>query len=254
LKGIKPCARQEINEKNLDRALSFFDSYSIHYSLADFKFVEGGAMVERDSQVPGKYFVYFSMDKDLVQKAKFYEAVRNDEKLGEVLGYPQCCTKFYLDNYEEAAKIGDEYSLLTIANSNGFPFQTNYLMRYFGVSLLSHFPCAFTCKDSYELAMKMYTAVYEENPELADYIKNTLRGPVITNVGTGIHVLKDYELHPDGVVGYRDPWLTNQNELYDVLRMCNNIRIVNKNHVQFRQDTHVVDEIKGKEIGAVVFE
>jgi hypothetical protein len=210
--------------------------------------------MERNSPKEGKFFVYFSMDEDRAELAKFYEAIRNDEKLGEMLGYPKCCIKFYKDNYKEAFKIGDEYSLFTIANSNGFPFQTNYMLRFFGISLMSHFPCSFTCSESYEEGTAKFEAVRQENPELAAYIKDALRGPVISHVGTGVHVLKNYEMFPNGEIGFRDPWLTNQNELHDVLQLCNNIKIFNKNHVQFRQDYHVVDEIKGDDIGAAVFE
>ena len=254
LKGLKSCARQEIHENNLARAMSFFDAYGVHYRLSDFKVLEDGAMVERRSPVEGKFFVYFSLDDGKAEHAKFYESIKNDEKLGEILGYPKCCRKFYKDKYDEAYEVGDEYSLLTMANSSGFPFQTNYLLRFFGISLMSHFPCSFTCPSSYDEGMAKFEAIRQENPQLAGYIRDALRGPVISHVGTGIHALKDYDVFPNGEIGYRDPWMTNQNEMDDVLKLCNNIKILNKNHVQFRQDYNIVDEVKGKHIGAVVFE
>ncbi len=254
LNGLKPCARQEIHENNLSRVMSFFDAYGMHYRLSDFKVLNNGTMVERNSRHEGKFFVYFSTDENKAEHAKFYESIKNDEKLGETLGYPKCCRDFYKNKYNEAYEIGDEYSLFTIANSNGFPFQTNYMLRFFGISLMSHFPCSFTCQESYDEGMAKFEAVRQENPQLATYIRDALRGPVISHVGTGIHVLKNYELFPNGEVGYREPWLTNKNETNDILQLCNNVKIVNKNHVQFRQDEHVVDEIKGSEIGAVVFE
>lgn len=253
LKGLKPCARQEIDEDDLSRALSFFDAYGVHYRLSDFKFA-GRTMLERRSPAEGKFFVYFSMDEHKAELAKFYESIRNDEKLGEVLGYPACCRRFYRERYDEAYKLGDEYSLFTIENSAGFPFQTNYLLRFFGISLLSHFPCSFTCSSSYDEGMAKFEAIRQENSKLASYIRDALQGPVISHAGTGIHVLKGHEIFSNGEIGYRDPWLTTQNEIHDILRLCNNIKIIDKNHVQFRQDYHVVDEIKGRHIGAAVFE
>lgn len=254
LKGLKPCARQEIHEDDLSRAMSFFDAYGVHFRLSDFKFLGNGVMVDRHSPAEGRFFVYFSMDEKKAELAKFYESIRNDDKLGEVLGYPKCCRDFYREKYAEASEIGDEYSLFTIANSKGFPFQTNYLLRYFGISIMSHFPCSFTCRGSYDEGMAKFEAVRQENPKLASYMKDALRGPVISHVGTGIHALKDYRLLPGGEIMYFDPWLTSQNEMHDILQLCNNIKILGRNHVQFRQDHHVVDEIKGSGIGAAVFE
>jgi len=255
LNGIKPVARQMIHEEDFFRVAGFCDANGLKYSVSNFKILpEKQLMVKTDHPKAGHYFAYISYDKDLAEKAKFYEHIRNDEKLGLALGYPKCCVSFYKENYQKALKLRDDYSLMAIENSSANPnFLTNNMLRFFGTTLLSHFPCSFDCGHSMLLANDMLKCVSRHNPLIADYLKDVLKGPVISHAQTGIHTLKGYKIDGKDIY-YKDAWLTSPNHMHDLLKLGNKIEMIGKNHIRICQDDHVMHEEKGEHVGMVVFE
>jgi len=234
--------------------MQFCANYGLHFALSEFKIIKDkGLMVIPEHEDQGHYFVYISKDEQTSRLAKFYESVRNDERLGQMLGYPRCCIDFYLKNYNKAVEIGDEYSPFTLANSSSFPFETNNMLRFFDIALITHFPCKFDCDESLDMANARLECIRRYNPDIARYIEDALKGPVITNVDTGIHVLKGYSVKDDTVY-FNKAWLTSPNTMHAVLERCNNIKIRGQNHIELRQDDHVVEECKGSHVGFMVFE
>lgn len=253
--GIKPVARQMVHEEDLWRIHGFCLAHGLAYAKSPFKVVDNTTMmVAPEHSMSGSYFVYISRKEAAAKKAAFYENVRNDEKLGHMLGYPPCCIDFYKDHYNKALTLGDEYCQFSLANSGDgpYPFVTNNMLRFFDVALISHFPCSFECERSISLGKKMYQSLAKRNPELAKYVRDALKGPVMFHHRTGIHALKGY-IKKGNIVSYTKPWKTAQNAMHDVLLLCNNVKILDKNHILIRRDEAVIEDVSGKSVGFAFF-
>jgi hypothetical protein len=84
-------------------------------------------------------------------------------KLGELLGYPNCCRhffqkifvveKFYDTTWPMAllSSKPKQEDLIEITNVEQF---SNILWRWMGVRLVPHLPCSFACKETIELGKK----------------------------------------------------------------------------------------------------
>jgi len=255
LEGLKPACRQLVHEDDVHRVVGFCESSGLYWELSDFKILKDKELlVVPEYPGDGHYFVYLSRSKDVSQLAKFYEATRNDALLGDVLGYPQCCVRFYLTNYARAVKLHDDYTLMSIANTHFQPsFVTNNMARFFSVSLISHFPCSYNCPETEKMGSAFFECIKTFNPSLAAYVKDVLQGPVISHASTGVHLLKGANA-VGSTIWYKEPWLTSPNEMHATLRLCNNIKYLGRNHIQLCQDDHMVEDVSGDHVGFVMFE
>ena len=267
MEDLKPAARIELHENNYAAVRDFCAAHGLNLELSFFKILKPdknasnydpsnnvAAMVKPDHPDKGHFFAYVSKSADEAQKARFYEHICNDERLGELLGYPSCCVKFYKDNYEKAAQMHDDYCFFSIANTKENPlFYTNNMLRFFDVALVSHFPCSFECVDSLFQAKRRLEAIRRYNPALADYVADVLRGPVIAHAGTGIHAIKGCRKKGDKIF-YKDVWLTSPNPIHNLLISGNNIQLVHRNHVKIFQNETLVHEQFGNDVAAIEFE
>ncbi len=252
---IKPVARQMVHQEELWRIHGFCLAHGLCYTQSPFKVVDGTTMiVTPEYPMEGSFFVYLSRDESAAKKAAFYESVRNDEKLGHLLGYPPCCIDFYKEHYQKAAMLGDEYCQFSIANSGAgpYPFVTNNMLRLFDIAIISHFPCSFECTKSVHIGKKIYHALEKRNSALARYVHDALQGPVMYHHGTGIHVLKGY-MKKGNIISYAKPWKTAPNQMHDLLETCNNVRVLGKHHIQLRRDEQVVEDVMGEHVGMAFF-
>jgi hypothetical protein len=255
LNSLKPVARLILDEGMIPKIHYFCEITGLYYMISDFKILpdQGVAVDPKKVNVRGNYFVYFSMDLELAKKAKFYEHMRNDRKIGELMGYPDCCIDFYLKNYDRAKEIGDEYSLFSLENSSfPMPFYTNNLLRFFGITLISHFPCSFNCEKSVEMGEIFLNCVEYENKDVAAFLRRHLSSVVMSHVGSGVHVFSGAALNND-VVSYSNVWLTSPNQVHDLLKQCNRIEIIDKNHLRFYNGSEFIKEFSGKDVGLMVF-
>lgn len=78
----------------------------------------------------------------------------NNDKVGEFLGYPECCRAFYQWSWVDG-RWRDVALTMTTARDGlepyyevkGYP-ECNILLRYLGVRLVSHLPCSHYCEET----------------------------------------------------------------------------------------------------------
>ncbi|MDP6599994.1 MAG: DUF483 domain-containing protein, partial [Candidatus Woesearchaeota archaeon] len=161
LEDIKKAVRLDANDIELKQIRKFCNKENLHLEVSDFKVVKvidkgKGAYANIVKKVPinylepGLYHIYISKDADKAKFLKLLENRNDDKAIGELLGYPKCCVDFFMENREKQQKIQNDYILPALDNSQGFkfPFYTNYAIRYFDITLLSHFPHSFYCEES----------------------------------------------------------------------------------------------------------
>ena len=114
--------------------------------LLEEGYAEGGLRVQRDDDRFGMVFLYVSSDELSAHLALYYELVRDHMRLGELLGYPECCRSYFASNFSS-----DRTDLSLVS---GYVPLLDISLRSSDCSLLSHFPCSFDCAASCSVALR----------------------------------------------------------------------------------------------------
>jgi hypothetical protein len=124
-----------------------------------------------------------------------------DTFLGNLLGYPSCCTHAFAERWPLAAQQhqGDP-TVLSLNASKGWPFDSrvNIAARYFGFELIQHFPCRFDCEHSRKLASNYFTALQYFEPETALVLEYYLHSAIIYSEYEGISLITDVQCEVEG--------------------------------------------------------
>lgn len=183
---IKPVARQGFYEHEIPRIERFCEANNLFLTTSSYKVVlvdnkeysNKGIKVRLDDERKGMLFVYISKDEEKSILANCYELKNNHGQLGNLLGYPKCCIRFFVKHEPMRSKLDSDYVLPALENSEGkvFPFYNNILLRNQDIALLNHFPCSFNCEESMDLGRKHLVALKKQNIQLADIFVNKLKG------------------------------------------------------------------------------
>ena len=186
MQNIKPVARQGFYEHELDKVKRFCEANDLALEISPYKVVlvdnkqysNKGIKVRLEDERKGMLFVYISKDEEKAVLANCYEVKNNHAQLGNILGYPKCCVKFFAKHEPMRSKLDNDYVLPALENSEGknFPFYNNILLRNQDITLLNHFPCSFNCEESMDLARKHLVALRKQNNQLGEVFINKLKG------------------------------------------------------------------------------
>src|SRR3989338_3717200 len=243
LEGIKRAARLDANDTELKKIKGFCNENNLCLDVSDFKVIKisdegkGGysniaKRIPADYSSDGLYHVYISKDENKSKFLKLLENKNDDKAIGQILGYPKCCIDFFIKNKEKQQKIQNDYILPALNSSEGFkfPFYNNYAARYFDVTLLSHFPHSFNCKESMQTAKNNLECIKKYSKELANKFEEMLKSPVLYTENDGIFVFKNYKLN-NGVLQFNEIKSTINNELLISLNKNKKIKIIDKNKI-----------------------
>lgn len=100
------------------------------------------------------------------------EAMRG---LGELLGYPACCTRAYLTQTEQGESASFARLFEVGPHQTASPGNNLFVLSH---ALISHFPCALNCEHSASLAMATWARIYTESPERANALLRLLSAPI----------------------------------------------------------------------------
>ena len=253
LNDIKKLVRLDANEVELKNIKEFCNKENLNLSVSDFKVIktvdEGkGSYANTVKKVPvnysgpGLYHIYISKDKDKTKFLKLLENKNDDKAIGELLGYPKCCIDFYMENKEKQQKIQNDYILPALNNSEGFkfPFYINYAIRYFDITLLSHFPHSLNCKESITIAKNNLQCIKKYSEDLGNKFETMLKGPVLYTEDRGIFMFKDYKFN-NNILEFKNVKSTINNELLKLFNNEGKIELLNKNKIKINDK--VIEDI-----------
>lgn len=95
--------------------------------------------------------------------------------IGELLGYPSCCTAAYLAQSDQGESASFD-RLFKSSNHTGLPAANNLFVL--SHQLISHFPCELSCQVSAAVGELGLSVVREERPEYADALERLLTAPI----------------------------------------------------------------------------
>ena len=253
LSDIKKIVRLDANEIELEKIKEFCNKENLYLGISDFKVVKvpdkgkgNYANIVKKIPIgypyPGLYHTYISKDKNKTDFLKLLETQNDDGAIGELLGYPKCCVQFFMENLEKQQKLQNDYILPALNNSEGFkfPFYANYTMRYFDITLLSHFPHNFNCKESITIAKNNLQCIKKYSWSLGNKFETMLKCPVLYTENKGIFMFKDYKLN-NNILEFKEIKSTINNELLKALNENQEFSIIDKNKIGLKDQ--VIDDI-----------
>jgi len=177
LNNKKKVVRQGFYESELWKIEKFCQENGLCIAKSKFKVLladtsEAGQYSNKGIRVPahdpreGMYFVYISKEEQKSWLAAYYELMNNDNDLGILLGYPQCCVEFFCKRFTP------DNPNLQLNPTNTY---TNLTKRNEDCVLLSHFPCHSECPESIRMARENYFLIKEIDEERAKEIIDKLR-------------------------------------------------------------------------------
>lgn len=189
--GIKPVTRKGVNNKfDPDRLRTLLDDFELEIELRE--------MNSKGPADSGNY-LYISKDREMIDKA--FRAEKNDRMLdlGELLGYPECCIKNYVERLKDYDSGGER--IRKISESSSEFFWENNIIYTFDTRIIQdigqrkmdeliklndkslylnvHLPCSFDCENSRKNARKLLDKLEEEEKEFAARIPRKLSNPVV---------------------------------------------------------------------------
>jgi hypothetical protein len=244
LNNIKKTVRLDANDIELKNIKDFCNKENLHLEISDFKVIKiadkgKGSYANIVKKVPlnypesGLYHIYISKDKSKAIFLKLLESKNDDKAIGQVLGYPECCVDFFMENKEKQQKIQNDYILPALNNSEGFkfPFYTNHAARYFDITLLSYFPHNFNCKESIIIAKNNLQCIKKYSEDLANKFETMLKSPILYTENKGIFLFRDYKLN-NNILEFNEIKSTINNELLKLLNNEEKIEIIEKNKIK----------------------
>ena len=180
--GLKPAARVSLD---LDRSKELAD-FCRHRGLAleqatfRHRFGPNEAGLRERSSDPrtGLVFYYLAPEKAAARAVRDADAVGDDNALGEALGYPECCRRFYARHVAAGRHPDLAMAAYDEKPADAYPFELNTLSTYI-TGLVSHQPHTYTCAPSLRMARDLMTALRRREPLLATAVEHALRCHVV---------------------------------------------------------------------------
>lgn len=266
LKNIKSASRFNIKIKDFPKFKKICEQIGLRCEKNNFnieisnsndkKQIDSG--VTKISSKGDACFVFVSKNQkkvaEITEAENLLEKKVNHKKIGELLGYPNCCTDFYIKNRTEAEeKRNDDYTLISLRKSKGFifPFYLNNTLRYFNSAIITFFPCSYNCPKALAMSKKIFQEIKTASPEFANFLEDKLKCGVIYTDFDGVHLIRKYKLEKN-ILTYTIVESTCKNELNKILCEADEIKIVNKNFIKIMKNKKIIRILK-KNCGIMMF-
>jgi len=243
---------------------SLLESCGVTAVFSDCKFISvqesaKGAWSNRCKEIPadssdGHWQLYISRDPDLAEKARLYHKRKDDCSLGELLGIPECCRRFYVQ-FMKQTRNGDlvPFIFRNTDATRGFNFWTNYGARYFGYSLLAFAPCSFLCDRAAGAAKNVWSILSGINRELADMFITYHKRSIFYTEESGIFLL-DAQSGPANRISFRTLRMTiDDSPIAKAMGEGNNLEVNSSGDVLIFKDERLLATAAGKDCALCIF-
>jgi hypothetical protein len=172
--GLRPCGYSLIGDLTLAEFLMNLEKKGLEYALVLRAKMNRGFLHGYKPPVPGEENltgVAFGKRKEEVLALKKAFLAHDHLTVGELLGYPECCTQYF------ASKASLDYTREYLPFEVQ-PYLTFSFFKFFGASFILHFPCSPFCEPSILLA-KGYSELISK--EIREFFR--AQTPVKISVG-----------------------------------------------------------------------
>ena len=200
-RGQRPCSWQTIGEEDYPRFQREWESKGLV-----------SAVIRRVGQFEGftnKHYpvregepamVCCILSKSMSDLEAFKKAVeeQDDYTQGILLGYPECCCRFFRDvwlkGYHDPIWQAALNSSVIHRDSHYIRMRphelSNPILRFLGIRIAFHIPCSFDCQKTIEIAKERLEMTKGFNPGLVEKIMQLLRMPMSWDCYHGIALIR----------------------------------------------------------------
>lgn len=257
LEGLKQVCRLSLEPTRTHLLKSFCKRNNLHIFLSDHKIISrpdpckdgfsSNCTVVPLEDSADEYWAYISKSKATAEEAKYMEQTGDEAGFGKLLGYPDCCIRFFEREKTHRRYEHMDLTMAAVRKTGPFPFYNNRALKPFGYSLISHFPCSLGCKSTEEIAKRYLASLKDCSPYIASLLERHLKSFVIYTETRGVFYSYDYELVDNSII-FRDLNATIKNERYYQLNEAGQIDIVSQNELLVGSML-----LKGDDIALLVF-
>lgn len=227
--GYRKAHTSHIDINNLPQMLEKLDRDDLIFTpVAKSAYYQGFSHKHRTPKPDEPFYWYGVVTKTYEDGQKFKMSERekgNHSVIGELLGYPECCrnyfekvwTQGYYDpvwqtaEETEGVKVKETETAFIAEIKDGFP-ESNQTLRYFGVRVVSHFPCSFKCKETKKLSKIWLKVMHQIDREAADWAIELLSAPM------------EWDSY-HGIVKVNTPWFVGITHTYPYVEKNRIIRL-----------------------------
>lgn len=131
---------------------------------------------------PSYWFGCVTRTAELGEKFRQAESKGVDHKTaGLMLGFPECCVDSFVQNFP---KNYDPVPLIEVDGA-GYP-ACNVMLRYFGIRIVSHFPCSLKCEETKKVGEVWLSVMEDIDKEAASWALDLLSAPMTWNSYHGV--------------------------------------------------------------------
>jgi hypothetical protein len=176
--GVRRCALLGLSQEGISRAVPKWTAR--HLSASSLSL----------SELPAHPGITFVLVGDLadVNRARDAWAAHDDDGLGQLLGYPACCRRFFHQVWVEQRSVDTTWAMAantaapedSVVTLDGVePQLANILWRWIGVRAVPHLPCRFACAATVSFGKQMLdVAARAGYADEAGWIREMLSWPV----------------------------------------------------------------------------
>lgn len=176
-KGLRKAALISINPKSFEESMEKFNKDNLVFTPLDKTALSQGFSYLVKPPKEGELFLLRGcLTKNFQDGQIFKEAYqKKDDRLqGNLLGYPNCCINYFIENF---SKNCDPIWLELEGKIKGSP-ESNLLLRYFGVKTFAHFSCLPNCQATQKIAEDWFNAMKEIDKKTGEELYNLLAEPM----------------------------------------------------------------------------
>ena len=260
INDLKQVVRLSFYDSEFFLVKEFCEANNLSFAISDFKIIQFadsgkggfsnlGIKVNPDDRRNGYRYIYVSKEKKLSECAKQAEHENNHKELGLLLGYPECCVNFFINNFDEQSKKQNDFVLPAIINSVGqeFEFHINIIARYFDYTLLNHFPCSFSCEKSIMLGKKYFEALKNFDLEFAKELEVHLKTAVVYTEYGGVYLLNNPKME-NNIIFYDSVLGTIKGRIFNDLISAKKIGIMGNRTLRIMEKV-----ISDEDLAVIVF-
>ncbi len=188
--GVRPCALVGLSPQVLSATIP---QWSAHHLSAL------GLPMSPAETPPGIVLAVVGTLED-VTRARDAWVARADDALGRLLGYPDCCRKFFREVWVDQSSMDTTWAMAAnttapkdavITLESGHANLANILWRWMGVRAVPHLPCQFDCGESIQFGEQLLRVAERAGyTEEVEWIQEVLSWPVEWSALHGIAEIK----------------------------------------------------------------
>lgn len=235
---IKRCCRLNVSNNNLKKLKELCKKNYLFLEIQDYKaisFPSQGTKFSAISRIVpigssldnfSEFFIYISYSQEIAALAKKFEKNKDSKNLGKVLGYPDCCINYYLANEKKLDQNKIEDLMITADINQHYPFVNNSFLKYFDITLLSHYVCSLNCKESKAIGESFLDLIKRYDLDLASYYEKNLKCFVLYTKSEGVFFCQDYTFKNNKIQCRSKINNTKDNLIFKLLKKNNQIEYI----------------------------